>query len=89
MFGLHCPPDLRIFSPMDFVTAIVIFCILVAAIFLGLWMYYDRRDYALFEHARKKSTFCCLRCQHLYWAAGQPEVMKCPRCGHENARLRF
>ena len=74
---------------MDFITATVIFCLVVAVIFLGLWLFYDRRDYALFEHARKKSTFCCIRCQHLYWAAGRPEVGKCPKCGHENARLKF
>jgi uncharacterized paraquat-inducible protein A len=74
---------------MDLVTATVILCVLVAVLFLSLWLYYDRRDYALYEHARKKSTFCCTRCQHLYWEAGRPEVMKCPKCGHENARLKF
>lgn len=74
---------------MDFVTATVIFCLLIAVIFLGLWLFYDRRDYALFEHARKKSTFCCVRCQHLYSITGRPELGKCPQCGHENARLKF
>jgi uncharacterized paraquat-inducible protein A len=74
---------------MDFVTATVIFCLLVAGLFLSLWLYYDRRDYALFEHARKKSTFCCVRCQHLYSAAGRPELGRCPRCGYENSRLKF
>ncbi len=74
---------------MDFVTATVIFCLLVAVIFLGLWLYYDRRDYALFEQARKKSTFCCVRCQHLYSAEGRPDVGRCPRCGCENSRLKF
>ena len=76
-------------SRMDFIVATVIFCLVVAALFLGLWLYYDRRDYALFEHARRKSTFCCVRCQHLYSVAGRPELVRCPRCGHENTRLKF
>jgi rubrerythrin len=74
---------------MDFITATVVFCLLIAVIFLGLWLFYDRRDYALFEHARKKSTFCCVRCQYLYSITGRPELGKCPQCGHENARLKF
>jgi len=74
---------------MDFVLATVIFCLLVAAIILALWLYYDHRDYALFEHARRKSTFCCIRCKHLYSLTGRPEAGKCPHCGHENARLKF
>jgi hypothetical protein len=74
---------------MDLITAATIFCVVVAVVFLGLWFYYDRRDYALFDHARRKSTFCCVRCHHLYGAAGEPDLWKCPKCGHENARLRF
>jgi hypothetical protein len=30
-----------------------------------------------------------VRCQHLYSAAGRPELGKCPNCGHENSRLKF
>lgn len=74
---------------MDLATATVVYCLLVAALFLGLWMFYDRRDHALFEHARRKSTFMCSRCFHLYAASGQPDSCECPRCGHGNARLRF
>jgi hypothetical protein len=74
---------------MDVITAAALFCLAVAAVFLGLWFFYDRRDYALFEHARRKSTFCCVRCNRVYGAAGRPEVCKCPQCAHENARLRF
>ena len=74
---------------MDLATVTVVYCLLVAALFLGLWMFYDRRDHALFEHARRKSTFMCLRCHHLYGASGQPDACRCPRCGYENSRLRF
>jgi hypothetical protein len=74
---------------MDISTAAAVFCLLVAVVFLSLWMYYDRRDYALFEHARRKTTFCCIRCHHLYAATGEPQLCKCPKCGHENAKLRF
>lgn len=74
---------------MDFVSATVLYCLGVAIVFMGLWLFYDRRDYALFENARRKSTFCCVRCNHLYSAAGRPELCPCPRCRHENARLKF
>ena len=30
-------------------TAVVIYCLLVAAVFLGLWFYYDHRDHQRFE----------------------------------------
>ena len=74
---------------MDPITATTLLCFAVAGVFLGFWVYYDRRDYALFDHARRKSTFCCVRCTHIYGAAGRPELCKCPKCGHENVRLRF
>jgi hypothetical protein len=74
---------------MDLATAMVVFCLLVAAFFLGIWIYYDRRDYALFEHARRKATFLCVRCDHLYAAAGRPDTCVCPKCGHTNSRLKF
>ena len=74
---------------LDLTSASVIYCFVLAAVFLGLWMYYDRRDHALFEQSRRKSTFFCIRCSHLYSATGQPELCKCPRCGFENSRLKF
>jgi len=69
--------------------AAVIYCTLVGAVFLGLWLYYDRREHARFELQRRKTTFHCIRCDHLYPAPAGTELCKCPRCGHENARLRF
>jgi hypothetical protein len=70
-------------------TALVIYCLLVAVVFLGLWFYYDRRDHARFEGERRKTTFHCIRCDHLYTAPAGAGTCKCPRCGHENARLKF
>ncbi len=69
--------------------AAVIYCTLVAVVFLVLWLWYDRRDHARFEGQRRKTTFHCIRCDRLYTAPGGAELCPCPRCGHENARLRF
>jgi rRNA maturation endonuclease Nob1 len=69
--------------------AAVIYCALVAAVFLGLWFYYDRREHARFEVQRRKTTFHCIRCDQLYPAPAGTELCVCPRCGHENARLKF
>lgn len=73
----------------DFTTAVVVYCVLIAVVFLGLWFYYDRRDHERFEGERRKTTFHCIRCDNLYTAPGATELAKCPRCGHENSRLRF
>jgi hypothetical protein len=73
----------------DFRTATVIYCVLVALVFLGLWLWYDRRDHRTFERERRKATFHCIRCDQLYTARTGTELAKCPRCGHENTRLKF
>lgn len=73
----------------DLTTATVIFCALVASVFLGLWLWYDRRDHRTFEGERRKTTFHCIRCDHLYAAVAGTEVSPCPRCKHENGRLKF
>lgn len=73
----------------EFTTAAVIFCVLVGAVFLGLWSFYDRREHRRFEIERRKTTFHCIRCDFLYTARGDTELCRCPRCGHENSRLRF
>ncbi|MSU49140.1 MAG: hydrogenase nickel incorporation protein HypA [Opitutus sp.] len=73
----------------DLTTATVIYCVLVAAVFLGLWYYYDRRDHQRFEHERRKTTFHCIRCDALYTAPKGTEMCQCPKCGYENARLKF
>lgn len=74
---------------MDPTFLVVLFCFCIAALFLGLWKFYDHRDFQLFENERRKTTFICARCDHLYSKAGRPELAACPKCGHENSRLRF
>jgi rRNA maturation endonuclease Nob1 len=65
------------------------YCIILAAVFVGLWLYYDRRDHARFEIERRKTTFACIRCDKLYAGPAGADLQKCPRCGHENVRLSF
>jgi rubrerythrin len=74
---------------MDLVAATVIYSCLVAAVFLGLWGYYDRRDHARFEAERRHVSFHCVRCGHLYAVQGSRTDSTCPRCGQTNDRLRF
>jgi len=54
----------------------------------ALWLFYDRRDRRFFDQTRRKTTFCCLKCSHVYTDA-QADTCPCPRCGHSNPRLRF
>ena len=73
----------------DLPTVAVIYCILVGVVFLGLWLYYDRRDHARFERERRRRTFHCIRCDHVYEGPADAELRACPECGHENVRLKF
>lgn len=74
---------------MDYTTAAVLYCFVLAGVFLGLWLYYDRRDHARFERERRRSSFHCIKCDKVYAPQGRPELCVCPACGHENARLSF
>jgi hypothetical protein len=74
---------------LELASAVVVYCALVAAVFFGLWLYYDRRDHARFEVERRKATFHCIRCDALYTAPIGPELAPCPRCAHGNTRLKF
>lgn len=74
---------------MDLVTATVIYSFVVAATFMGLWIYYDRRDHARFEAERRHVSFQCVRCSHLYAVQGEHASSTCPRCGQANDRLQF
>lgn len=73
----------------EFTVATVIYCLLVAGLFLALWLFYDRRDHRRFEVERRKTTFHCIRCDALYVAPADTAICPCPRCGHKNTRLRF
>ncbi|AKC83454.1 hydrogenase nickel incorporation protein HypA [Verrucomicrobia bacterium IMCC26134] len=74
---------------MDIVVATLAYCLLVAGLFLGLWIYYDRRDHARFEAERRHVSFQCVRCGHLYALQGEHNRSNCALCGQENDRLRF
>jgi rubrerythrin len=79
----------RRFRKKDFTFGTVVYCFLVLAFFFGVWIYYDRRDHALFEAERRKLTFHCIRCGQLYTAKARRGTAACPHCGHTNTRLRF
>ncbi len=73
----------------DLTTGTVIYSLLVAGVFLSLWIYYDRRDHARFEAERRRTIFHCVRCDEVYAPRGEIAEAECPRCGHRNGRLRF
>jgi hypothetical protein len=58
-------------------------------LFAALWVLYDRRDRALYDAPRRKITFHCVRCDHLYTQPAGTETAPCPRCAHGNTRLKF
>ena len=74
---------------MDLFSASALYVFFLAALFLGLWLFYDRRSHARFDAERRKTAFHCIRCNELYARAQGTEFAPCPRCGHENARLKF
>jgi len=74
---------------MDLTAGVVSFCILALGFFFGIWIYYDRRDHALFEALRRKGTFHCIRCGSVYTFKAGTDTAVCPKCGHTNARLKF
>ncbi|MBA4137394.1 MAG: hydrogenase nickel incorporation protein HypA [Opitutus sp.] len=61
---------------------------LVLGVFLALWLYTDRRDRALYA-GRRKITFHCIRCDHLYTQPPGTDTAPCPKCNHVNTRLKF
>ena len=74
---------------LDLPTGVLVYTIAVGAAFLGLWMYYDRRDHRRFEQERRRVSFHCIRCDALYTGPAGTVVMHCPACAKENGRLRF
>ena len=73
----------------DLPVAAVVYCTLLAVVFLGLWLWYDRRDHQTFEQERRKATFHCIRCDRLYTAPVGTALARCPDCAYENTRLKF
>jgi hypothetical protein len=69
--------------------ATVLYCVLVGAGFFMLWFLYDRREHANFEVVLRRSAFHCIRCDRIYSGTAGAGQSPCPKCGHENTRLRF
>jgi Zn finger protein HypA/HybF involved in hydrogenase expression len=74
---------------MDLTVGVALYCLLVLVFFFGVWIYYDRRDHAIFDAERRRVTFYCIRCGQLYTAKSGDGAATCPKCGHTNARLKF
>ncbi len=60
-----------------------------SALIFGLWIFYENRDKRVYQAARERVTFHCIKCGELYTDSRQKEVSPCPQCGFENARLKF
>ncbi len=69
--------------------AVALYGLLILGGFAFLWIYYDRRDRAYYDAGRRKITFHCIRCDHLYTQPAGTETAPCPQCGHVNTRLKF
>ena len=76
-------------TPPDYTLDVVLYGLLVLGLFGFLWAYYDRRDQALYAAERRKITFHCIRCDHLYTEKTGTNTALCPKCGHLNTRLKF
>jgi len=68
---------------------VILYGLLVIGLIGALWMYYDRRDRSFYDAERRKITFHCIRCDHLYMQKAGVQTAACPKCGHVNTRLKF
>ena len=75
--------------PPSFTLDVLLYGLPMLGLFVFLWVYYDRRDRALYDAGRIKITFHCIRCDHLYTEKAGTATAACPKCGHVNARLKF
>lgn len=73
----------------SFTFDVLLYGLCVIGLFVVLWFYYDRRDRALYDAGRRKISFHCIRCNHLYTQPAGTETAPCPKCGHVNVRLKF
>lgn len=73
----------------DVTLHVVLYGLLVLGVFGFLWVYYDRRDRLFYDRKRRRITFHCIRCDHLYTEQAGTETAACPKCGHANSRLKF
>ena len=73
----------------SFSLPVIFYGLLVIGVIGFLWVYYDRRDRTFYDAQRRKITFHCIRCDHLYLEKVGAETAPCPKCGHVNTRLKF
>lgn len=73
---------------MSLVVATFVYSLLVACVFVGIWIYYDKRDHDRFETERAQGSYHCVKCGHLYARHGRPARAACPRCKADNVRLK-
>lgn len=76
-------------TPPDFTLDVLLYGLVVFGGVGTLWFYYDRRDRAYYDDERRKITFHCIRCDTLYTEKAGTETAPCPKCGHQNIRLKF
>ena len=74
---------------VDFNLVAVLYAAVGLVVVAAVWFYSDRRDRQLFDRTRRRTTFHCLKCGHVYSHPGAGEACPCPRCGHANPRLSF
>ncbi|MEO6992323.1 MAG: hydrogenase nickel incorporation protein HypA [Lacunisphaera sp.] len=75
--------------PSDYTLDVIIYGLLILGVFGFMWIYYDRRDRSFYDAERRKITFHCIRCDRLYTEKAGTEIAPCPKCGHQNTRLKF
>lgn len=75
--------------PPSLTIDVILYGFLVLGVIGVLWFYYDRRDRTFYDGQRRRITFHCIRCDHLYQEKIGVETAACPRCGHVNPRLKF
>ncbi len=74
---------------LSYTLDVLIYGSALIGVFGFLWVYYDRRDRGFYEVQRRRVTFHCIRCDNLYTGAINAETVPCPKCGHQNVRLKF
>lgn len=74
--------------PIDFELFTLLYLLTGGLLIFGLWVFYEWRDRALYAPQRAVGAFHCVRCGALYTGSTR-KMVSCPRCGMENASLRF
>jgi hypothetical protein len=75
--------------PPSYTIDVLVYGLVLLGTFGFLWVYYDRRDREFYDRQRRKITFHCIRCDHLYTQPPGTETAPCPQCRHVNTRLKF